>query len=139
MALSTGRAAEMVGGAYEGTILIGLAIAERRAWNRSLWVREICVAATHRRRGTGGRLVDELSRRARDAGLRVLVCETKTTNSPAIDFCRSIGFTLHGVDVSYYTNHDIEKGEVAIFLKKHITPRRPSSPKRRRTRRQTSR
>lgn len=110
-------------GAYDGGKLVGVALAERREWNRSLWVWEIGVAATHRRRGIGSALIRELTRRARASGLRVLVCETQTTNVPAIDFYRRNGFTLDGIDLSYYTNRDTERGEVAVFMKKRITGR----------------
>jgi ribosomal protein S18 acetylase RimI-like enzyme len=109
-------------GAYNGESLVGIAIAEPRSWNRSLWVWEIGVAATLRQKGIGRRMVHELARRARAAGFRELVCETQTTNVPAIDFYRKMGFTLEGVDLTYYTNDDVSKGEVAIFMKKALHP-----------------
>ncbi len=111
-------------GAYDGPDLVGLAVAEPRPWNRSVWVWELGVAATHRRRGIGRRLVDGLARRAEHAGYRVLVCETQTTNAPAIDFYRAVGFRLEGVDLSYYANDDLSRGEVAIFMKRRIPARR---------------
>lgn len=107
-------------GAYDGRRLVGLALAEPRAWNRSVWVHEFAVAASHRRRGIGRRLMAELARRAREAGYRVIVCETQTTNAHAIDFYRAAGFGLEGVDVSYYSNEDLQRGEVALFMKKRI-------------------
>lgn len=112
-------------GAYDGGKLVGIALAERREWNRSLWVWELAVAATHRRRGIGTRLLQELARRSRAAGLRVIVCETQTTNVAAIDFYRRNGFSLDGVDLSYYTNRDVARGEVAVFMKKRLA--RPRS------------
>lgn len=111
-------------GAFEGPDLVGLALAEPLPWNRSVRVWELGVAPTHRKRGIGRRLVEELSRRAREAGYRVLVCETQTTNAPAIDFYRAAGFHLEGVDLSYYSNEDLRRGEVAIFMKKRIPGRR---------------
>jgi ribosomal protein S18 acetylase RimI-like enzyme len=107
-------------GAYVGKKLVGIAIAEPRAWNRSLWVWELDVARDCRRRGIGRRLVGELARRGRAGGLRVLVCETQTTNVPAIDFYRATGFVLDGLDLSYYTNDDLVRGEVAVFMKKKL-------------------
>jgi len=38
-------------GAYAGDELVGLAIGEARAWNRSLWVWEFHVGEAYRRRG----------------------------------------------------------------------------------------
>ncbi len=110
-------------GAYDGATLVGFALAEPRDWNRSVWVHEFAVAASHRRRGIGRRLVAELARRAQEAGYRALVCETQTTNAPAIDFYRAAGFRLEGVDISYYSNEDLERGEVAVFMKKRVPAR----------------
>ena len=107
-------------GAYDGRRPVGLAVVEPRAWHKSVWVQELGVAASHRRRGIGRRLIAEISRRAGEAGYRVIVCETQTTNARAIDFYRAVGFRLEGVDVSYYSNEDLERGEVALFMKKRI-------------------
>jgi ribosomal protein S18 acetylase RimI-like enzyme len=109
-------------GAYDGDMLVGLALAEPRHWNRSLWVWEFHVAQTHRRQGIGRRLMDALARRAVDADLRVLVCETQNTNLPAIQFYRQVGFQIDGVDLSYYSNRDLVDGEVAIFMKRKLEP-----------------
>lgn len=125
-------------GAYEGKDLVGLVLAEPRSWNRSVWVWELGVAPGHRRRGIGRRLVQELARRARNHGYRVLVCETQTTNAPAIDFYRATGFRLEGVDASYYSNEDVARGEVAIFMKRPIPPRRRAAKPRSRGGRRTS-
>ena len=56
---------------------------------------------------------------AKAEGLRILVCETQNTNVPAIDFYRRVGFEVDSVDLSYYTNSDVE-GEVAIFMKRKL-------------------
>ena len=64
--------------------------------------------------------MDELAVLARTAGLRALAVETQNTNVAAIHFYRSCGFTLEGIDLSYYTNTDLEDGEIAIFLKRKL-------------------
>ena len=48
------------------------------------------------------------------------MCETQTTNVPAIDFYRSVGFEVGGIDLSYYSNDDVQAGEVALFLKRKL-------------------
>ena len=111
-------------GAYDGGTLVGIVLAEPRAWNRSVWIRELGVAASHRRRGIGRRLIAEVFDRARAEGYRVLVCETQATNAPAIDFYRAAGFRLEGLDASYYSNEDLERGEVALFMKRPVPARR---------------
>jgi len=101
-------------GAYDGDLLIGVAIAERRDWNRSLWVWEFHIHPDYRGQGIGRRLMDALADRARRAGLCVIVCETQNTNVPAIRFYRRVGFELDGIDLSYYPP---EIDEIAFFMK----------------------
>ncbi len=125
-------------GAYDGARLVGLALAEPRAWNRSVWVWELAVARAFRRRGIATTLVHELSRRAAAEGFRVIVCETQSTNVPAIDFYLRTGFRLEGVDLSYYTNEDVRKGEVALFMKRRVPARRRTKVPRSRAARRTS-
>jgi ribosomal protein S18 acetylase RimI-like enzyme len=109
-------------GAYAGEELIGLALAEPHAWNRTLWIWEFHVAAGQRRGGVGRRLMEAVAEKARAAGLRVMVCEAQNTNVPAIDFYRAVGFALEAVDLSYYSNDDLgPEGEVAIFMKRRLS------------------
>lgn len=58
---------------------------------------------------------------ARAAGLHRIVCETQTTNIPASRFYRALGFTVDGVDISMYSNDDIERGEVVVYLRKRTS------------------
>ena len=106
--------------AYDAGCIAGVAIAETAGWNRSLWIREFGISKPYRRQGLGRRLMDRVAVHAGKAGLRVLVCETQTTNVPAIDFYRSVGFEVDGIDLSYYSNDDVESGEVALFLKRRL-------------------
>lgn len=107
-------------GAYDADQLVGLAIAQRRDWNRSLWLWELGIEETRRRTGIGTKLIESLVHLAKDSGLRVIVCETQNTNVPAIDFYRKTGFELDGIDLSYYTNTDMTTGEVALFMKRKL-------------------
>ncbi|HEV7127979.1 MAG TPA: GNAT family N-acetyltransferase, partial [Ktedonobacterales bacterium] len=66
------------------------------------------------------RLMETMVAHARTHGLRCLVCETQTTNMPAIQFYRAQGFAIDGLDLSLYTNHDREHGEVAIFMRRQL-------------------
>ena len=107
-------------GAYRQEYLVALAVAEPRRWNRSLWVWEFDVDPAYRRQGLGMTLMDALSGKAKAAGLRIMVCETQNTNLPAIRFYRKAGFQIEAVDLSYYTNQDVESFEVAIFMKRRL-------------------
>lgn len=53
---------------------------------------------------------------AKEANLRIIVCETQNTNVPAIEFYRKVGFEIGGVDLSYYDMIE----EVAIFMKREL-------------------
>nr|MBA3321877.1 GNAT family N-acetyltransferase [Pyrinomonadaceae bacterium] len=107
-------------GAYDGALLVGLLIAEARLWNHSLWVCEFHVAETHRQRGIGKRLMDCAAEKAKQAGLRIIVCETQNTNAAAISVYRKLGFGIDGIDISYYSNTDYPDGEIAIFMKRRL-------------------
>jgi ribosomal protein S18 acetylase RimI-like enzyme len=104
---------------YDGD-LIGLAVSELHQWNNSLWIHEFHIAEPYRRRGLGKQLMERVAEAARDAGIRILVCETQNTNASAIKVYRQLGFSLEGVDLSYYRNSDQPDGEIAVFMKRRL-------------------
>ena len=108
-------------GAYDVGYCVGIALAESRQWNKSMWVWEFHVAEAYRRQGIGRQLMEALAQKGHAAGLRTIVCETQNTNVPAIRFYRSVGSNMEGVDLSYYSNDDFPDGEIAIFMKKRLT------------------
>ena len=98
----------------------GLLIADVQAWNHSVWVWEFHVAEPYRRQGIGRQLMQSLEKKARQADLRTIVCETQNVNAAAIDAYRRLGFHLQGVDIAYYTNEDYPHGDIAVFMKKPL-------------------
>jgi ribosomal protein S18 acetylase RimI-like enzyme len=113
-------------GAYDGTQLIGIGIADRQDWNGTLILWEFHVASDYRGRGIGRRMMDRLIETASQNYLRAISAETQNTNVPAIRFYRKLGFTLESVDLSYYGNDDLARGEVAVFMKRKIIPSPPA-------------
>jgi len=107
-------------GVYDDENLVGIAIVEKQEWNRTLWVWEFHIDSDYRQRGLGRQLMDRLELVGKEAGCRVMVCETQNTNVPAIRFYRSVGFEIGAIDLSYYTNKDITDFEVAVFMKRFI-------------------
>lgn len=107
-------------GAYDGELLVAILISEVHSWNQSLWVHEFHVAESHRNMGIGRRLMECVSEKAVDAGLRIIVCETQNTNVPAIEIYRRLGFGIEGIDISYYSNDDWPDGEIAVFMKRRL-------------------
>ena len=111
-------------GAFEEGRCRGLAIATAEQWNKCYWVHELHVAQTHVRRGIGRRLIDALVEKGTAAELRTVLCETQNTNVPAIRFYQEMGFRLEGLDLSHYRNDDYPDGEIVVYLKKQLGPKR---------------
>ena len=107
-------------GVYEEDHLIALALAETNDWNHSLYVHEFRVADGYRGQGIGLALMAALVERCREAGLRVIVCETQNTNVPSIRFYRRAGFTLDGIEFTLYTDDAGSEDEIAIFMKRKL-------------------
>lgn len=107
-------------GAFAGEVCVGIALCEPQRWNHSLIVQEFHIAPDAQRQGIGRALMAAVEAHARAEGMRGIVCETQNTNVGAIRFYCALGFTVDGVDISLYSNDDLERGEVALFLKKRI-------------------
>lgn len=106
-------------GAYDGDQMVGLALADVQNWNQAFWVHEFHVLEPYRGQGIGAHLMAELIKMTRSTHTRTMVCETQNTNVPAIRFYRRMGFRIEAVDISLYTNHDLNDGEIALFMKRH--------------------
>lgn len=106
--------------AYDEGQCVALAVNEVQSWNASLTIWEFHVAPSHQGRGIGRRLMETVADLARSQHLRLLMCETQSTNVPAIRFYRALGFVLDGIDLSLYTNQDYPDGEIAIYMKRYL-------------------
>jgi ribosomal protein S18 acetylase RimI-like enzyme len=107
-------------GAYHHGKLVALAISEVNDWNRSLRIWEFQVMEDYRSRGIGRALMERVISKAVESKFRIIVLETQNTNVPAIRFYRRLGFTLEALDLSLYTNEDVESGEVAFIMKRKL-------------------
>jgi ribosomal protein S18 acetylase RimI-like enzyme len=96
--------------------LDGLLACRRLDWNNTIWLLDIRVRETSRRRGIGSALVSALKAYARSIDVRGVLVETQTTNYPAIRFYRGQGFALCGFNDHLYDNDDLERQEVGIYL-----------------------
>lgn len=106
--------------AYESDKMVGIAIAEPHEWNETLWLWEFHVRPDYHRQGIGWLLMEEVIQLAQTLKLRVITCETQTTNVAAIRFYRAMGFTMDSIDLSYYSNEDQKNDNIAVFLKRKI-------------------
>lgn len=107
-------------GAYWDNQLVGLALADVQHWNRSMQIHELHVLAAYQGQGIGRKLLEALALNAREADLRIMVCETQNTNVPALRFYQKCGFQLEALDLSLYSNADSESGEIALFMKRRL-------------------
>jgi streptothricin acetyltransferase len=108
-------------GAFVDAQLVGVAISSVEAWNRSLRLWEFHVAELFRGQGIGRQLMERVVETAVAQNLRVIVCETQSSNVPAIRVYRKLGFVLDGIDLSFYSNEDVQKESVAVFMKRYVT------------------
>lgn len=107
-------------GAYQQGHLLGFAISEAIPWNNSLRVWEFHVRQDFHRKGIGCALMTRVVDKAIQDHFRIVFLETQNTNVNAIRFYRSMGYSLDALDLSFYTNHDVESGEVAFFMKRKL-------------------
>jgi len=106
--------------AYNGEIMVGIAIAEPHWWNHTLWLWEFHVHPDHHRQGVGWLLMEEVIQLAKNLKLRVITSRIQPTNVAAIRFYRAMGFTMDSIDLSYYSNEDQQNDNIAVFLKRKI-------------------
>lgn len=85
-------------------------------WVKRLRITDLLVLPEYRRRGYGSALVGKAKEIAGREGFRAVFLDTHSCNVGAIDFYLKQGFTLGGLDTTYYSNFDIERGEVWIEL-----------------------
>lgn len=95
--------------------LVALLDLEREAWRDTGMIWNIAVDRAYRRQGLGTRLIRRAIKWGRRRRLRALALETQTNNLPACRFYQKMGFQLCGLDDHFYSNHDIERKEVALF------------------------
>ncbi len=89
--------------AFDGESPVGFVLAHdlpRRHGDPSgLFIYEVDVAETHRRRGVARTLLDRLSAIARERGIRAGFVLTEQSNGPANALYESVGGSVEGVDV----------------------------------------
>ena len=100
--------------------LVALLDAAVESWRRVLKVWNILVDQDCRRQGIGTELLRRASEFAEEKRCRAISLEAQATNWPALNFYLSAGFQVCGVDDHHYTNRDLERKEVALFLYREL-------------------
>jgi ribosomal protein S18 acetylase RimI-like enzyme len=109
-----GQALQLV--VEEDERLIGFLDAEIESWRGVAKVWNLLVDEDYRRQGIGTELLRRAKEFATENHCRAITVETQTTNWPALNFYLKMGFQICAVDDHFYTNHDLERKEVALFL-----------------------
>jgi ribosomal protein S18 acetylase RimI-like enzyme len=100
--------------------LIALLDAQVEVWRRVLKVWNLLVDEQHRRQGIGTKLMQQATEFATKSNCRAISVEAQATNWPALCFYTKLGFDICGVDHHFYTNRDLERKEVALFLYREL-------------------
>ncbi|MDI6655777.1 MAG: ribosomal protein S18-alanine N-acetyltransferase [Candidatus Hydrothermarchaeota archaeon] len=100
--------------AEENGAVVGYVIS--RMVNRSGHVLAIAVDPRHRNRGLGRALMNAVTERLREFGMKDIYLEVRISNTAAINFYKKLGFEVRGIVRSYYSD-----GEDAVILKKIFT------------------
>ena len=77
---------------------------------------ELAVGRDSQRRGVGKALANELTKLAKENGLRAIIVGTQPDNKSGMDFYLAIGFRLCGYMDRYYTDNPKSSHEIALFF-----------------------
>ena len=107
-----------VGWVADDNGVVGFATAEYEEWNGRLNLWFLYIAPPWRRRGVGRALIERVEAHGRKVGASHLWLETSSANVPGVRAYERLGFSLCGVDRTYYERY--MPGETAIFLSKSL-------------------
>lgn len=102
--------------AATGDTDLGYIEVDREDWHNRMRITELLVLEPHRGRGIGKMLLEKVKELAMQEGYREIVLETQSCNMPAIGFYMGQGFKVVGIDLSCYTDADLERGEVRLEM-----------------------
>ncbi|MFW5838602.1 MAG: GNAT family N-acetyltransferase [Bacillota bacterium] len=101
-------------GYFLGDTIVGYIEVNKEIWHNALRVTNILVDQQYRRQKVGKTLMDYIKDYATAEKHRVVLLETQSCNTKAIDFYRKQGFKLVGLNMVDYTNNDINNKEVRL-------------------------
>jgi len=96
-------------------MIVGFVAITHASWNRRTAIKHLYVSPHLRGRRIGQTLINVVVVASRDAGTNCIWGETDNLAYPAIQFYRSVGFALCGLDESLYDPDSSVGGEIALF------------------------
>ncbi|MDR7870131.1 MAG: GNAT family N-acetyltransferase [Tissierellaceae bacterium] len=95
---------------------LGYLEVDRESWSNRLRITELLILDEYRNLGYGSILMNKAKEIAKSDGLREIILETQSCNFKAISFYLKSGFIINGIDLSCYSNDDVDKKEVRIEM-----------------------
>ncbi len=99
--------------------ICGFAAVEHEFWHARLVLWHLYVTPERRREGIGRALLAHVEQHGRQLGARRVWLETSNVNVPGIAAYARLGYTLCGLDTTYYEATDAE-AETAVYLSKPL-------------------
>ncbi|MBC8068633.1 MAG: GNAT family N-acetyltransferase [Deltaproteobacteria bacterium] len=99
--------------------VVGVAAVEYEPWHRRLTLWHLYVDRRRRHEGIARALLERVEAHGRAIGALRVWLETSTVNVPGIAAYARLGYTLCGVDSTYYEATDVAD-EVAVYLSKPL-------------------
>lgn len=103
----------------EGERICGFAAVEYEPWHARLVLWHLYVAPNRRREGIARALLARVEQHGRELGARRAWLETSNVNVPGIAAYARLGYTMCGVDTTYYETTPAA-AESAIYLSKPL-------------------
>ncbi|MGB9778291.1 MAG: GNAT family N-acetyltransferase [Candidatus Bathyarchaeales archaeon] len=95
--------------------IIGYSRVHFYKWNNSAYIITLLVDAKHRRKGIGTQLLKFMEDFAKEKRARILLFDTSTDNTPALQLYFKNGFRICGYNDKIYEN-----GKIALYLAKEL-------------------
>ena len=95
---------------------LGFIEIDRESWSNRLRITELLIFEEFRGFGYGSKLIDKAKEVAQKEKFREVILETQSCNYSAIKAYIKNGFVVNGLDLSCYSNNDVESKEVRIEM-----------------------
>lgn len=100
----------------DGDVPLGYLEIDRETWSNRLRITELLIDEKFRGIGYGSKLIDKAKEIAKKENFREIILETQSCNYLATQTYIKNGFVVNGIDLSCYSNADVEDKEVRLEL-----------------------
>lgn len=97
-------------------VLVGFIQIGEESWHQRMRISDLIIDERYRHEGYGSKLIQHVINYVENKPIRELVLEVQSCNVKAIKMYQKNGFEIKGLDMTHYTNHDIENHEVRLEM-----------------------